>query len=266
MSAELAQLQRSFLAAMRAAEATAALATQLGDGDINRSGIGLAIYQNAYSARLTDALANDHPQLGKFLGDALWLELCGRYIQAQPSRFSSLRNFGDTLPDFLRATEPYATRGVLAELAQFERRLLDCFDAPDASVATWAQLLATPGEHWPDMRVRFHPSLQRHTVQCNSVEIWRALKAQLDPPELIAASKNWMLWRDHERVTRFRALGSAAQEYEDAAYQCFQTGGNFAGLCELMQQTHDSSEVPALALGLLQRWCNEGWIANWRTE
>jgi hypothetical protein len=265
MSAELAQLQRSFLTAIRdcAADAGAALSTKLAIGDINRSGIGLAIYQNAYAARLSEALANDHPLLGKYLGDALWQPLCQRFIQAHPSNVRSLRNFGDTLPVFLRANEPYAARAVIAELAQFERRLLDCFDSADAELATWKQLLATPGEHWASLHVCFHPSLQRHTVQWNSVEIWRALKAQLEPPTLHSEMKSWMLWRDAERITRFRALAMSEHAYEDLAYQHFQAGGDFAGLCELLQQTHDSAAVPAMALRLLQLWCNEGWVAGW---
>ena len=258
MSAELSKLQKTFLASMRGGVAEN-LMPALALGRHATPEIGLAIYQNAYSARLREVLENDHPQLGKYLGDDLWQQLCAGYIAAHPSNVRSLRDFGASLPDYMRIAEPFSSTPQTAELAAFERRLLDCFDAADAPLATWQSLLATPPERWANLCPQFHPSVQLHRAQWNTVEIWRALKAQQTPPELCAARADWLLWRDHEQITRFRSLDTD----EAQAYAHFHAGGDFALLCEALQERFEPEAVPGIALGLLQKWCMEDLISAW---
>ncbi len=263
MSAELAALQTAFLAAMRAASSEKSvsdkLISTLALGRHATPGLGLAIYQNAYGARLREVLENDHPQLGKYLGDDLWYPLCDGYIRAHPSQVRSLRDFGAALPSYMTTAEPFRSSPQTAELAAFERRLLDCFDAADAPLTTWQALLATPPERWPNLCPQFHPSVQLHHTQWNSVEIWRALKAEQAPPELCSARADWLLWRDREQVTRFRSLSSE----EAQAFAHFHAGGDFARLCEALQERHAAEAVPGIALGVLQGWCNEDVISAW---
>lgn len=261
MSTALAELQKTFFASMRGvAVQTEHLMPALAPGRHATPTIGLAIYQNAYSARLREALANDHPLLGKYLGDALWHQLCAGYIAAHPSNVRSLRDFGASLPGYMAATEPFRNSPQTAELALFERRLLDCFDAADAPLATWQSLLTTAPELWPTLCPQFHPSVQRHRADWNSVEIWRALKAEQVPPEPHAVSANWLLWRDPGLVSRFRCL----EPDETQAYAHFCACGDFAGVCEALQEHHAAQTVPGIALGILQRWCSEGWVTAWR--
>jgi hypothetical protein len=257
----LSDLQRDFLAALR--EGNPRVLTQLAADRRVPSETGLAIYVNAYGARLREALDNDHAQLGRYLGDELWDQLCAGYIAAHPSRYRSLRQFGDHLPDYLRATEPFAAQPQIAELAAFERRLLDSFDAADAPHADWSGLQSLPGNAWPPLRLRFHPSLQQLTAAWNSVEIWQALKDERIPPAAApATSRQWALWRDAGRVTRFRSL----DDEETLALEHFIVGGDFAGLCEALLDRHDPRAVPAQALQHLRRWADEGWIAHWASE
>ena len=44
------------------------------------SDVGLAIYANAYSARLREALESDQPVLSHYLGDKLWASFCEGFI------------------------------------------------------------------------------------------------------------------------------------------------------------------------------------------
>lgn len=260
MSLPLADLQRAFLATMRGADDGAVL-PELAPGRNASPNLGLAIYRNAYSSRLCEALENDHPALGTYLGDTLWASLCEGYIAANPSKVRSLRNFGASLPDYLRAVQPYASSPQIAELAQWERLLLDCFDAADADRAEWSTLLGAPEASWPNLRLRFHPSLQLHRVAWNSVEIWRALKDDQAPPSVaLASSDHWLLWRDSDSVTRFRSLG----EDETAAFAHFLRGGDFSGLCEQLLRRQPEDLVPAMALAMLNRWCAEGLVGRWQ--
>lgn len=263
MSAGLAELQRAFLADMRGVETDAAMA-HLASGGIPAA-TGLAIYRNAYAARLREALENDHPVLGRYLGDALWARMCDGYIAAHPSRVRSLRHFGESLPEYLASVEPFSASPQLAELAQLERRLLDCFDAADAGRANWQQLLDMPQTDWPGLRLSFHPSVQSLQHAWNSIEIWNALKQDEMPPAAVREAghetSDWLLWRDDERITRFRSMAFD----ESIALRHFLHGGDFAGACEALLEVHPPEAVPGVAIGLMRRWCDEGVLQCWRS-
>lgn len=262
MKSPLADLQRTFLATMRGGD-DRSLLQQLAPGRHASPEVGLAIYRNAYESRQREALESDHPVLGTYLGDELWMRLCAGYIAAHPSTVRSLRHFGDFLPGYLCTAEPFAANPQSAELAKLERQLLDCFDAADAERAQWNTLLATPEADWPGLRLRFHPSVQQHFVAWNSVEIWRALKDGQTPPHAApATSSDWLVWRDTELVTRFRSM----DEEESAAIAHFLQDGDFSGLCERLLSWHGADSVPAQALRMLNGWCLEGLISHWDTD
>jgi Putative DNA-binding domain len=261
MSAALAELQKAFLADLRGLKPDAAMAHLA-----QNSGIppvtGLGIYRNAYAARLREALENDHPVLGRYLGDGLWAQMCDGYIAAHPSRVRSLRHFGESLPDHLTSVEPFSASPQVAELARLERRLLDCFDAADAHLADWQQLLSMPEADWPGLRLRFHPSLQCLHHAWNSIEVWNALKAGEAPPTATPETTRWLLWRDIERVTRFRSMPVD----ESIAFQHFLQGGDFAGACEALLLVHPPEAVPSVAIGVLHRWSDDGVVMRWLSD
>lgn len=256
----LAVLQQDFLHALTGDSTRASAALDGGRGIA--PDLGLQIYVNAYSARLREALENDHAQLAKYLGDELWQPLVAGYIAAHPSQQTSLRNFAQALPEFLRRQAPFNAHPVLAELAAFERSLLDSFDAAEAPLATWEALLDTPPSRWPQLRPSFVPSLGRLGTRMNTVEIWLALKEDRSPPAAAAVTGDWAIWRDSEQVTRFRSLGT-----EDAALlDHFLAGGDFSSGCEALQRWHPAEAVPALAVQTLGRWCADGWIRAWEAQ
>ncbi|MBN8481051.1 MAG: putative DNA-binding domain-containing protein [Xanthomonadales bacterium] len=102
MSESLDTRQRQFLDHVRGMSDDA---PDLADGPVPAA-LGLAVYVNAYRARLREALAADHPRLARHLGEARWLALCDAYIDAQPSTARSLRTFGDRLPEFISQAVP----------------------------------------------------------------------------------------------------------------------------------------------------------------
>ncbi|MEO6155978.1 MAG: DNA-binding domain-containing protein [Thermomonas sp.] len=258
----LAQLQRQFIAHLRGN--TDESLHQAVDVGRLRATTGLRIYAHAYGARLREALENDHAVLAAYLGDELWESLCKGYIETHPSRVRSLRDFGNALPAYLGEMEPFRGHPQLAELARFERLLLDSFDAADDPRADWVQLQAIPPERWPALRVRVHRSVRVHRARHGSVAIWQAIKAEQEPPTYagIEDAVDWVLWRDADGIGRFRSL----EHDSAAAFGCCRHSGSFAELCELMAITHPIEEVPARVLGCLQDWCNAGWIAAWDTR
>ena len=253
----LAQLQRNFLASLRQGD-NAMLPQLSASGPVPRA-LGWGIYVNAYGSRLREVLESDHPVLSQYLGDELWDTLCRGFIAAQPSRLRSLRDFGGPLPGWLRRTAPFAAHPQIAELAAWERRLMDSFDAADAPVATWAELLALPPGQWPTLGLQFHPSLQSLAPAWNSVAIWKAIKAGDAPPSAASSDEHWALWRDATLLTRYRPM--SAGEAELLGH--FSRGGHFADACELLLAWHDAEQVPAIAVQWLQDWTAEGWVSRW---
>ncbi|QSX74331.1 putative DNA-binding domain-containing protein [Lysobacter arenosi] len=251
----LARLQRQFLAQVRGSDDN--VDGLLAAGRMPAE-LGLGIYGNAYGARLREALEHDHPVLGTYLGDELWARMCEDFIAMHPSRVRSLRDFGSGLPGFLARADPFAAHPQLAELARFERCLLDGFDAADGVRLAWDDLRALPQADWASLRLALHPSFRLFEGGYNSVETWQAIKAGQSPPAAVAAHASWALWRDEERVCRFRSIDPV----ERLAISHLLHGGSFAGLCEALATELEVSDVPVVAIGHLQSWCAEGWLSR----
>ncbi len=218
----------------------------------------LAVYGNAYRIRLRQALETDHEMLAAYLGDAQFAQVADGYIRAHPSTVTSLRHFGAALPAFLRRQSPYDGLPVLAELAAFERLMLDVFDAADAPRADLAALQALAPADWPDMRIRFHPSVQRFSTRTHAVAIWQALKAGEAPPEAEASPGDWVLWRGTDRLSQFRSLSPTERVLLDAAIR----GEVFADLCESLLPHRAEDTISETVLGCLLGWLEAGMVSR----
>jgi hypothetical protein len=72
---------------------------------------------------------SENEMLGIYLGDDLFEQMVDGYIDSAPSQHPSLRFFGDRLPDYLQDTLPFSDHPILAEIASFERSLLNACDS-----------------------------------------------------------------------------------------------------------------------------------------
>jgi hypothetical protein len=220
----------------------------------------LGIYRNAYRLRLRETVDTDHEMLGLYLGDALFEQLVDAYIERHPSHFFSLRDFTSHLPLFLREAPPFADHPILAELAAFERLLLDVFDAPDAPRANIAHLRQLSPDRWPELQLRFHPSMQLFRAEWNCVECWQALKAGETPP---AASpqpaSHWLLWRGRDRLSQFRSLPPP----ERALILETLAGAPLSALCERLASDLPQAQVGTHLLEVLREWLDQGLILSW---
>lgn len=216
----------------------------------------LSIYQNAYRSRFREVIDTDHPVLGTYLGDDLYDQLVSDYIRLYPSHHRSLRQYCEQLPGFLRDKSPFKDYPQIAELAQFEKMLIVVFDAEDKSVIGPADLQAINPELWPELRFRFHPSLQLFLCQHNVVEIWQAIKAELTPPKLIPQNYAWVLWRNAERLTEFISVS----RIELLMLQRFMQGQTLAEVADVMVHESGEENAPEYLLETLMRWLSLGWV------
>lgn len=219
----------------------------------------LSIYANAYRVRLRGVIDLDHEILSYYLGDHLFDLLVSEYIKSYPSHVPSLRDYCNNIPDFLKENAPFDEYPVLSELARFERLLLYSFDASDADIAAINDLNALAPDAWPDLKLRFHPSVQIFSTLTNCVQIWQSLKAKTEPPD---AQNNlfsqWIVWRSPERITEFRSL----QQSESIMFDCFLRGGNLAQVCEELLEFHDEQQVSHVAIECISQWLQRGQLSR----
>ncbi len=222
----------------------------------------LRIYADAYRLRLLEALETDFVALRAALGCEEFDRMGRAYIEAYPSDHYSVRYFGRHLSRFLAETDPYREQPVLADIARFEWAMTDAFDAPDAEVATVADMAAVPPQDWPGLHFTLHPSLQRIELQWNASAIWHAADKEepLPQPEQTKYPVGWMVWRQGLQIY-FRSLSVDQSWMLDA----LRAGQSFAEICEGLTEWIDAQHVALHAAGLLKHWLEDGLISAIRS-
>lgn len=217
------------------------------------------VYRHAYSARLTEALANDYPALRKAIGDEAFHALCQEYLNAIPSRSYSLRHFGQRFDAFVRQHPDSIKSPWMEELVRFEWHLGLAFDAYDTEVTGINQMAQIDPTNWPDLRFVAHPSVQRLDFCWNVTGMWSALTKDTPKPVHPAhgPAVGWLIWREN-LTTQFRSL----PDDEQTALDVCLNGENFASICESLTTYIPSDDVPLRAATLLKGWLNQGLITD----
>jgi len=85
----------------------------------------MAIYADAYLARLTEALEEDFPAVSRMLGPRSFRSVVRAYLENFPSRSRSLNPLGRRLPEFL------SRRPATRDVARIEAAMSEVFDADE---------------------------------------------------------------------------------------------------------------------------------------
>ena len=106
----------------------------------------VGVYHGMYLARMREALESDYPGLARVLGPAAWERLVQSYVEAHPSRSTTLNVLGRDLPEFVR-TARVRRPAFCRDLARLEWAVTEAFDAAETPPLTEAALAAVaPGE------------------------------------------------------------------------------------------------------------------------
>jgi hypothetical protein len=246
----LAKLQQQFQDyVLRGADGVAGVVKSDARGD---AAMRLDVYADAYRLRLLEVLGRDYEALQRFLGPKAFERLGRVYIQAHPSDTPSVRWFGRHLPEFLCTAPAYAARPVLGELALFEWKKGEVFDAPEAEPLPLEEIAAVPPQDWPRMHLLLHPSLRRLNLRWNVPAICQAYDRGDKTPRTRAKGQAlpWLMWRDAELNISWRPL----EADEAAALDAVSAGRSFGELCELLCRWVEPEEAAMHAAGLLKRW------------
>jgi hypothetical protein len=223
----------------------------------NRTRLG--IYADAYRLRLLEALRVDFPALHTLAGDTDFERIGNAYIEDYPSEHFSIRYFGRQMSAFLARDARFRDTPVFAEMAAFEWALGLSFDAADSACVTVEEVGAIPGDSWPNMQLRLHPSVQRLDLHWNVPGLWKAIQEEHSPQQPVATDypQAWVLWR-HGLHSYFRS----ATVDESWAFDALVEGQCFAMLCTGLCEWIDEEHVAAHAALLIRRWVTDGLIAR----
>lgn len=131
----------------------------------------VAVYVNAYAARLVECLRVEFPAVRHAAGEEAFDGFAAGYLQAQPSQSYTLAELGRGFSQYLRATRPKNDlpsaepdfADFLIDLATLERTYSEVFDAPGPernSGVTTEQLLNIGPEQFANSRLEFHETVR----------------------------------------------------------------------------------------------------------
>lgn len=220
----------------------------------------LAIYGNAYYLRLIEVLMSDYEAIHALLGDEQFDTLCREYINAYPSKFFSVRWFGQYLAEYLKTNEPYSQHEYLYEMARFEWLFTDTFDAADAAIVSESDVAQVPAESWPSLKITLHPSVNCFQYQWNILPVWKAVKENSEVPVLDKADnpETCMIWRQG-LITKYKTL----ETNEAILIEAVESEKNFSEWCQLLVNRGETpDDVPMIAAGILKTWLGSGMITG----
>ena len=253
----LRELQSQLQAAIITGDETV-LTTLLDNSRTSRHTL-LAVYQNAYTGRLVEILANDYPLLQDYLGAAEFSALARGYIAQHPSRTQNARWFGCAFPEYVEGQDVGVRHPQLAELAAIEKAVADAFDSADDKPISLADVASIAPEDWPRLVFTPHPSSVMLPLRTNAFDVWRALKDGEPPEPATQLSQDIVIavWRKGS-TPRARALGAeeAMMWIEAGRGVCFEV------LCEMLATYDDPDTAPARAAGYLQAWLGDDMLAS----
>lgn len=216
------------------------------------------IYVNAYRGRLVEALRDNFPGLYLSLGDDVFRELALAYVAHCPSRFRSIRWFGDALSGFMDAHPELVPHPALVDMARMDWAIRGAFDAADGQVLLSDDVAAIPVEDWPAQRFFFQPAVRLVELRWNVEPIWQLLNqdAEADTPPPEELEHTLLVWRQD-----LNCLWRSVDRIEAVALRGVAGGLVFADICERIAGEDEASSANTAAM-LLRRWMEDGLLAK----
>lgn len=214
---------------------------------------GLAIYHNAYRARLVEVLADHFAKTVSYVGGDTFDELARGYVETHTPNGQHLGSYGDEFAAHLE--QIYPDHPVLRELADLEWALRTVFDASDQpawNVDSIQRLgAASCLTQWPVL----HPTVRFLRQRTNAMAIWKAIADDVEVPEVQRRQSPGcvIVWR-RGLTPHFSSLEADEAEFLQAleSPQC-----NIAKVAETQMSMQRLSDPAALGRWLHQWWTQE---------
>ena len=177
----------------------------------------LAIYANAYFARLLECLRAVFPYTAKTVGEEAFDELTLGYLERYPSRSYTLERLGAEFTRYLEETRPDRDAegrptetwpDFLIELAGLEWAIGEVFDGPGVErrpLLSVEDLRAISPERWPQARIAAAPCLRLLALKFPLNDFYTALRND-EQPEIPEPAESYLALSRREYVVRRHAL------------------------------------------------------------
>lgn len=225
---------------------------------------GMAIYRNAYRARLVDVLRDTFERTARLVGDDAFQQAAAHHLITHPPTHWTVDLAGKGFPE--TCAQLFANDPDVAEVAWLEWAMHRAFTAADGeplTVAGFAAATAAFGaEEWNELRLDFVPGTAIRPVIHDLVRLWETLAGspQGQSVEQLREPHCVLIWREGERPAFV-----LVPEMEGLALLELQRGGTFGDACATLTDGVDPSDAAATAGAMLLRWLELGVIHAVRT-
>ncbi|GBF39264.1 HvfC/BufC N-terminal domain-containing protein [Leptospira johnsonii] len=148
----------------------------------------IAVYQNGYLARFTEALGEKYETVWKVLGDEDFFETAKAFIEDHPSNSYNISNYGEMFPVFLG--ENFSEHPILSEIADLELHIFRIFHLPKNSEDNPQTSL--PEKETEDLKVTFHPSVLFLEYSFPVYNLWKTENSE-DLAQFLTERKQYLV-------------------------------------------------------------------------
>lgn len=230
-----------------------------------RQAAGIAVYRNAYRARLLDALRDTFERTVRLVGDDVFNRAAAHHLISHPPAGWTIDLAGEGFSE--TCTELFANDPDVAEMAWLEWAMHRAFTAPDGEPLTVAAFAAaTAGfeaAQWNELRLELMPGTALRPVTHDLVKLWETLAEppQASEVEALREPKWVLLWREGERP-----VFVLVPEADGRALAEIQRGGTFGGVCAALSDNVDTADAAPAAGAMLLNWLELGVVRSVRAE
>jgi hypothetical protein len=214
----------------------------------------LAVYHNAFRARLGDCLRDFFAKSWAYLGDEHFASAIEAHrLRCEPHSWT-LDAYGAGFDETLATLFPDDAE--IAELAWLEWALRRAFDGADAHPLAQDDLA---GIDWDKSVPLLHPTMRMREAEWNSAAVWAAIDKEVVPPaaDTLKESTLLLVWRKG-LVPQYRS----ATGYERDALLSIAEGNTFGAMCTNVFADLSADETVPIIGALFGGWVNDGLIVG----
>lgn len=233
----------------------------LPNGWTPRHAAGLAIYRNAYRARLVDALRDTYERTARWVGEDAFRAAAAHHIIQTPPNSWTLDHVAEGFVEVLE--QLFANDPEVAELAWLEWAMHRAFVAADVAPLDAARFAAASAdfkeEDWGCLKLKFLPSVHLRELGHDVAALWRALDSEdFTAQDYVLPEPAPMLaWREGLRPTFMFLTKSEGQ-----ALGLMLDGVCYGEMVECLANAIGEEEAVMQAGAMLGRWLGNGLIAG----
>lgn len=226
---------------------------------------GMAVYRNAYRARLVDVLRDTFERTARLVGDDAFRQAAAHHLITHPPAGWTIDLAGEGFPQ--TCGELFANDPDVPDVAWLEWAMHCAYTAADCeplTVAGFADATADfEPEHWNALCLDLVPGTAMRPVTYDLVKLWETLADQSIEPQVDQLpNRGWvLLWREGERPV-FVLIA----EQEGAALAALQRGSTYGSVCADLAAEIGPNDAATAAGTMLRKWLELGVVKAVRTS